>query len=363
MYVPMCHRYPESQENPARLRRVIEEAEARLMQGGISAHDVARLLDPARELERDGESLRRGGVHATALLLAADFCRCYRLPFDCPQTVDVGKAFYLAPLVRLLDWPVECFVLALSMNSVRLFRCTRDELHSIEVPAPTPQSESDYLAGTDVGRPLRFQTSVGTPPAGGQVMSVHSQTSYKDDAKLRRHEYVQVVARQVARQLEPESSPLVLAAVKELHPVFQQAYTGSDLIEPGIHGSPDELSDVEIREQAVRLVEARHAGEVQAVCERYGRAAHTPRGTNQLDQIVAAAAQGRIDSLVAGFGQRIWGAWDPQPQRVSFRTDRPDRMDLIDLALRETLRHGGHVCVVPPQEVPDGAVAVAVLRW
>jgi hypothetical protein len=155
----------------------------------------------------------------------------------------------------------------------------------------------------------------------------------------------------------------VLASVKELHPVFQQAYTGPDLVEPGIHGSPDELSDVEIREQAVRQVEARHVGGVQAFCERYRRAAHTPRGTNQLDQIVVAAAQGRIDSLVAAFGQRIWGAWDAEAQRVSFRSDRPDRVDLIDLALRDTLRHGGHVCSVLPDDVPDGAVAVAVLRW
>jgi hypothetical protein len=181
---------------------------------------------------------------------------------------------------------------------------------------------------------------------------------------VRRQEYAQVVARKVGQQLEATPLPLVLAAVKELHPVFQQAYPGRDLVEPGIHGSPDELSDVEIREQAVRLVETRRIGDVQAACERYRHAAHTARATNQLDQVVVAAAQGRIDSLIVAQGLRVWGEWDATAQRVRYSGEGAGRIDLVDQAVRETLQHGGHVFVVSRrQEAPDEAVAAAVLRW
>lgn len=364
LYVPMQHRFPESQENPARLRRAIDQAEGELASSGVKAPDVHSLLRSARDLERNDEFWRQGGLNGLALLLAPQAGHCYRLPFECRESVDVGKAFYLTPLVRLLNWPVEFFVLSLSMNMVRLSRCTRDAMHAVELPAQTPSSEAEYLAGTEVGRPIRFQTAVGATPTGGQITSVHGQTSYKDDAKLRRHEFVQVVARQIAKHLESQPLPLVLAAVQELHAVFQQAFSGPDLVESGIHGSPDELSEVEIREQAVRLLEGRHTGEVRAVYDRYRHAARTPRATNQIDQIVPAAAQGRVESLIAAFDQRVWGFWDGDAQRVRFSgNEQTGQVDLVDLAVRETLRHAGQVCVVPRQEVPDEAVAAAVLRW
>jgi hypothetical protein len=364
MYVPMEHRFPESQENPARLRKAADQGEALLESRGVKSADARSLLSPARDLERDDEFWRQGGLNGLALLLSPSVGHCFRLPFACPESVDVGQAYYLTPLVRLLNWPVEFFVLSLSMNMVRLFRCTREAMHPVDLPPQTPASEAEYLAGTEVGRPIRFQTVVGATPTGGQITAVHGQTSYKDDAKFRRNEYVQVVARHVGQRLESQPLPLVLAAVNELHPVFQQAYTGPDLVEPGIRGSPDELSEVEIREQAVRLLEARHAGDVRAVCERYHHVAHSARSTNQLDQLVAAAIQGRVDSLIAGLGARVWGSWDSEARTVRFSGDgQTGRVDLVDLAVRETLRHAGHVCVVPRQEVPDEAVAAAILRW
>jgi hypothetical protein len=363
MYVPMEHRFPELQENPARLRKAAHKAADLLESRGVKSADVRSLLGPARDLERDNEFWREGGLNGLALLVSPGVGHCYRLPFACPESVDVGQAYYLTPLVRLLSWPVEFFVLSLSMNMVRLCRCTRETMQPVDLPPQMPASEAEYLAGTEVGRPVRIQTAVGTTPTGGQITSVHGQTSYKDDAKFRRNEFVQVVSRHVAQHLESQPLPLVLAAVKELHPVFQRAYTGPDLVEPGIHGSPDELSEVEIREQAVRLLETRHATDVRAMCERYHHAAHSARSSNQLDQIVAAAVQGRVDSLIAGLGARVWGSWDSQAQQARFGGDDQGSVDLVDLAVRETLRHAGQVCVVPRQEVPDEAVAAAILRW
>jgi hypothetical protein len=173
-----------------------------------------------------------------------------------------------------------------------------------------------------------------------------------------------VVARGIAESLKSAQQPLVLAAVDEVHPVFREVCGGPHLVEPGIFGSPDKLSDSELHQAALKVLEAGPSGTARAICERYRRAARTPLASRELEQIVVAASQRRVDVLISGLGERIWGTWDAESRRVSFQDGNgPQRVDLIDLALHETLRHGGDVCVLPCEQVPDLMRAVAILRW
>lgn len=364
LYLPMDPTYPQTEQNRLRLRRAIDQAEAELQSRGSDPAAIRDVLAAAQDLEQDDAFRRMTGTHGLALLLAPGDPRGWRLPYTCPESVDVGPAFYLAPLTRLLHWHLDFFVLSLSAKTVRLCRSTRTAMQSVELPPHTPHSEQEYLAGTEVGRPIRFQNGVRVSPAAPQIPTIHGQTSYKDDAKLRLHEYVQVVARGASKGLQSSGLPLVLVAVKELHPIFREAFSGSELVEPGIEGSPDELSDPEIHQQAVRLLETVPTGAWRGIVERYERAARSPRGTIALDQIVPAAVEGRVDALIAAFGTRVWGTWDAKQRRVSFRDGSdPQRVDLVDMAVRETLVHGGDVCIVPPDQVPEQAVAAAAFRW
>ena len=364
IYLPLHRSYPQTAENPVRLRNLVDRAEQQLAEQGTHGIPLNSLLEPARQLIETPDFWHAGPAEGLAVLLALDGSRSYRLPYSCPELVEVGSRFYLAPLMRLLDWPLEFFLLALSENSVRLFRATRESLSPVDLPAHTPPSLSDYLAGTELGRPIRFQTAVGVGAAGAPTGVVHGQTSYKDDRKLRVHEYVHAVAKEIRPLFERDGLPLVLAAVQALHPVFREASHGLDIVEPGIHGSPDELREPELREQAVRLMESRHEGELRSVCERYRHVADRAHGSNSIEQIIPAAAQGRVDSIIAAFGERIWGTWDPVRQHAE-RVDgeHPGRIDLLEVALAEAFLHSGHVSVLPKEQMPENAPAVAVLRW
>lgn len=364
IYLPLHRAYPRTQENPIRLRDLVDRAEQRLVAQGLRGRPLKSLLEPARGLIETPDFWQAGPAEGLAILLAPDVSRSCRLPYSCPELVEVGSGFYLAPLMRLLDWPLEFFLLALSENSVRLFHGTRASLSTVDLPAHTPHSLSEYLAGTEFGRPIRFQTAVGVGAAGAPTGIVHGQTSHRDDLKLRVHELVHAVAREIRPLIESQRIPLVLAAVQPLHSPLREAFRGLDLVEPGIYGSPDELNQPELLEQAVRLVDSAHEKELRATCEKYRRVTDKARGSRNIAQIVPAAAEGRVDSIIAAFGERVWGTWDPVRQHAE-RVDEmhPGRVDLLDLALRETFSHGGHVCVLPKEQMPENAPAVAVLRW
>ena len=362
IYVPLHRAYPESQESPAILRVAVDRAERKLLEYGLDAVAARRLVHPVRDLQQQPE-LALAGAEGLAVLLTQGSMRHWRLPYGCAASVDVGPMLSLAPLMRMLTWPVEFYLLGLSANGVRLYRGTSDELTPVELPGSVPHSLAEYTAGIEFGRPVSFRTAVGVGGAGGSTAVIHGQASYKDDAKNRIDEYVKVVARDVGKLLRDENLPLVLAAVERVDAAFREAWPGPELVEPGIHGSPDELSPHELHRAAVRLVGSRLEGGLKATCDRFRQ--HATRISRDLEEIVPAACQGRVDSIIAAFGERVWGTWDGEQQARAAGDERPAsaRIDLLDLALQESLRHDGQIFVVPREHVPDAGIVAAVLRW
>lgn len=367
IYLPVQQAWPGAQENALRLRAALDDAERQLQENGLTGHDARQFLKAARDFEHEGGPPRGSRVAGLAVLAGPDFLRTELLPYSCPQSVDVAYAFYLAPLLRGLTWPAEFHLLALSENHARLYRGSRDGLLPVELPSSVPRSLEDYLTGTEVGQPIRFHSGIGVGQGSPEQSVIHGQTSYRDDAQVRLHEYVQALAKGVELLVRHDPLPLVLTAVGRLHPIFRDVYHGPGLTEPGLHGSPDALTEPQLHEQAVQFIEEHFDGELRDACDRFQKIADTAQASHQLEEIIPAACQGRVDSIIAAFGQRVWGTWDARNQLVTIEegqtTLQQDQTDLLDLALRESLRHGGHVYVVPPEYVPDGGAVAAVLRW
>lgn len=367
IYLPVQQAWPGAQENSIRLRGALDVASRLLQEKGLTERDARQFLRDARAIGQDGGLPRGSRVAGLAVLAGANFLRTELLPYSCPQSVDVEHAFYLAPLLRGLTWPVEFHLLALSENHAGLYRGSRDELTAVELPASVPRSLEDYLTGTEVSQPVRFQTGIGVGQGSPEKSLIHGQASYRDDSRVRLHEYVHAVAKGVELLVRHDPLPLVLAAVGKLHPVFHDVYHGPGLTEPGIHGSPDAVTEAQLHEQAVQFIEEHFDGELRDACDRFQRIADTAQASHQLEEIIPAACQGRVDSIIAAFGQRVRGTWDARNQLVTIdegqTSFQQDQTDLLDLALRESLRHGGHVYVVPPEYVPDGGTVAAVLRW
>jgi hypothetical protein len=164
--------------------------------------------------------------------------------------------------------------------------------------------------------------------------------------------------------LKEENLPLFVAAVEETQPIFQRACQYPLLQREGVTGSPRDLGEKTMFEQALPLAKAwsqRHQDETR---KHYDRFRNTDRAGDDLATLVAAAAQGRISALFAAVGERRWGTFDPASQRaVEHFENQPGDVDLVDLAVKQSLTHGSEVFVVPAGDVPDGKPAVATFRW
>jgi hypothetical protein len=164
--------------------------------------------------------------------------------------------------------------------------------------------------------------------------------------------------------LAGESSPLVLAGVDSLFPLYREANSHPHLVEEGIPGNPEVLRADELHAQAWPLVEPIFARARERASARYLQLAGSGKTTSDVGEAVVAAHQGRVADLFVAVGLQVWGSYDPETQAVHIR-DEPDPgdEDLLDLAAIQCLLNGGAAYAVEPDQVPDGGTLAAVYRY
>jgi hypothetical protein len=149
--------------------------------------------------------------------------------------------------------------------------------------------------------------------------------------------------------------------VDYLQPIYRQANTYAHLLERGVEGNPDRLSSGELHDRAWPLVQPRFEAEQQRAAAQYRQLAGTEHASGDLEAVVAAAYEGRVETLFVALGRQIWGVFDPTAGRVEKHNEASfGDVDLLDLAAACTLAHGRTVYAVEPEQVPSKTDMAAI---
>lgn len=345
------------EEDPIRWRNHLGEAEEYLVANGLRVPEAKALLQPARQLVED-VTFWKNQCDGLAYFLAPQFQRVFRLPLAFEDLVMVGGRFQVTPLLPLLSGNGRFYVLALSQNAVRLLQGTRYRVTEVDLKG-VPKSLSEALLTHDTDEPLTFHARPTSGGTWGAIFSGHGVGI--DDAKDDLLRYFQRIDRGLRPVLQEERSPLVLAAVDYLLPLYRQANTYPHLLDTGIEGNPDRLSSKELHDRAWPLVAPlfKHVQE-QAVAQ-YRQLAGTGRTSHEVKEVVAAATEGRIETLFVAQGRPCWGKFDPATGQVEEHDQKkPGDNDLLNLAAAHSLRHGKPVYALEPKQMPDRSRLAAV---
>lgn len=141
--------------------------------------------------------------------------------------------------------------------------------------------------------------------------------------------------------------------------------TYANVLSDSVSGNPDDLSDTQLHEKAWPFVEAHITAKRQNELSRWEEAAHTELGGTDLEEIVTAAHDGRVDTLYVQADHDAWGTFDPDGRSVSLAEEATaENYDLIDLAAIKTLRADGRVVVVTDPDSPLASCgAAAIFRY
>lgn len=355
LFMPTHRRGAE--EDPIRFRKLLGRAEGRLVETGWRSSAAGELLAPMRALLEDA-SFWPHQAEGLAVFLAPDFFRVRRLPVAFREEVEVGELFRVAPLLPLLQGDGRFFVLALSLNGVRLYEGTRFTFGPVNLPG-VPRNLEEALRFHDRDEVLSFHTR---PTSGGTWGAIfNGQGVGIDDAKDDLVRYFRGIDRGLHEVLREERAPLVLAAVDYFLPLYRQVGKYPFLLEQAVVGNPERLTEKELHERAWALVEPRFRENLHKDAALYHQAAVAGKATADLRRIVPEAYRGEVATLFAAQGRSLWGVLDPTTEEVVVHeTKVPGDVDLLNFAAIHCLRHGNTVHVVPPEDMPEGETLAAI---
>ncbi len=363
IFMPTHRAGRETQQDPLRLKNLLGEAEARLIDAGLRSPVAREMLEPAQAL-LDDSAFWRHMSDGLALFAAPGQFHTYRLPLDLEELLVVAPRFHLKPLLPFFSGDGHFFVLALSQDHVRLLEGTRHSVDEIELEG-VPTSMAEALPHEDLQAHLQFQTRTGMAQEGGDRAAGFHGHHPDDETKNRILRYFHRVDEGLQDVLRNERSPLVLAGVDYLLPIYREANSYRHLVDDeGITGNPEEMRAEELHAPAWEIVEPRFAAAQRKARDAYAQEAGTGRTSTRLAEVVPAAHYGRVDVLWVALDTQIWGRFDPEAGNLQRREDpEPGDEDLLDLAALQTLSNGGTVYAVDAAGVPGGGPLAALLRY
>ncbi len=353
IFLPTHRAGREVQQDPIRLKNLLRQAQRRVEELGFrSSCDITR---KANGLVTDSHFWRHQG-DGLALFLSPSEHRHYRLPASFEELVVVADHFHLKPLLPVMSSAEHFYVLGLSQKYVKLFRGGRFSVGEVQLEG-VPESLADALRFDD--REASLQSH------GGRTTAIfHGHGLGKDDPKDDIRRYFRQIDAGLHDILRSDGSPLVLAGVDYLLPIYREITAHPNVVAGGVVGSPERVSIKQLHAEAWKLVAPQFDEERSAAKSQYLSLADTPRGSADVKRVIRAAHQGRVDSLFVAVGEHLWGRWDRQTDAITIdEQSRAGDIDLLDAAAAQTWMHGGSVFVVAPGEVPGEGKLAAVLRY
>jgi hypothetical protein len=353
----------EALEGPIRYKNLLDEAEDRLVAGGMRRPDAHDLLKEGWALHGDPEFHRAPG-RSLALFAAPGFFEFYRLPLDMPERVVVGDRFHITPLFPLLTGDGRFFLLALSQNQVTLYEGDRLGVREVALDERTPQSLAEWKKFDEEVQSLQFHTRTDNPASVGERGGIFygSGSGADRDNKDDILQWFKQLEDAVEEKIRGERAPLVLAGVEYLLPLYRQASGYPRILDEVITGNQENTAAGELHKRAWELVEPHFSDDERAAREAHAIQAGRGATVTRLGEVLRAAHDGRIDTLFVRRGAQRWGAYDNVKRKATDRAEpQAGDRDLFDLAATQTMLMGGTVFVV--DDVPGGGELAAVVRY
>lgn len=363
LYMPTHRAGREQQQDPIRLKNLLAQAETKLLANGLRRPEVQKLMRPAEELLWNKEfwQHREDGL---AIFLTDDLFRFYRLPVEFEELLSTGTSFHFKPLLPCLGRGLKFYVLAVSLNEVRLFEGNADTMSEIELNFPTSMEE--VLWADEPEKYLNMHSgsiSMGQGKGGAGLFHGHSPA---EDEKKNILRFFQAVDESLNDVLEEKNIPMVLAGVEYLLPIFREASSYQNLLEHGIVGNPNRENLKELHKEAWNIIRPIFEESEKKAIEKFEQlnGQKNPLAIGDIKKAVKAAVVGQVETIFVPLGRQKWGRYDAENHRVMLKHEpEPGDEDLLDFAATQTLLNSGQVFAVSPDRMPGGGEIAAILRY
>lgn len=357
IYMPTPWVGAESQQNQIRFRNMLRSAGENLLSLGLRQGEADAMLNPGMALLKNAPFWKKQNDGLAAFASAGVFT-VYRLPLKFPELTVSSDRFHLKPLLPLFNnGGGRFYVLAVSMKYARFLQGARNSAIELELKN-IPRSLAEAVRYDSPDRQMRSQ------PTRRGTSTVHGHGIWEDMTKESILRYFQQIDRGLQDLLRNERSPLVFAGVDYLFPIFKEANSYPHLVDQPLAGNPDEMRTGELASLAWKAVQPFYERTVQEALALYKQSMGTGLASNNMEEIVPAASDGKVGYLFVAAGRQQWGSIDSATKKmVLLEKPQQGSEDILDAASVQTYLNGGIVYLLGPEKMPDKSPMAAIFRY
>ena len=360
MYMPTHKVGNEIRQDKIRYKNLLNEVTQSLKARSLRDGEIEHLLRPLENFRDEApnwQNLSEGLV----LFRSKNHFEVNQFPAEFDEQAVVSHRYHLKPLIPLLNGNGLYYLLSLSQNKVKLYEGTRYSMADIDDDF-LPDSLVNALQIDEFIESQQFHSG-GPVAGGGRAALFHGQGGGEEDQKVLIEQFFRQINKELTNFLDDRRVPLVLAGVEYLHPIYNDVNTHEGLLEKGVRGNPDSFSLDELHERSWKAVKNVFEQEEQQAVKQYEDLKSTGKTLSGVDEVVAAAVQGRIDTLFVSLNEHVWGRYAISENEIRLEHSGQTAEDLLDLAAVKTLFQSGKVFGMHRSEIPDGHQLAGIARF
>jgi Bacterial archaeo-eukaryotic release factor family 3 len=364
IYLPTSHGKIACVESMIRFKNLRKSLFQRLRQS-YDEDLIYRLMAPLRKVGYDAGFWMRQ-TSGVAFFVSPGYFKTVRARGSFEESTMISDRFQIKPLILDLQGAGQFFVLAMSLNRVRLMTGDRYGLRDIVLPDPT-LCFADFTGVAQRDRHMGSVSIGGGSASSGRRSGVlfhnYDHVSAKRKKDIERYfSAVDSVVRTIV--MDSVRQPIVLAALPEHQCVFRAQSKMIGLAQEGIRHNPDAMSLLEMAREAGKIIESSGKNPVRESEKEYLDAREYGRASDRLRDISRALSRGRVQKLILEQERRIPGRMGDDSGRIS-RADARDPYvsDLLDDFANAATAHAGSVVVLPKNKMPTDTGAAAIFRY
>ncbi len=345
----------ESKQDPIRLKNLLAEAVSILKENGKKEADAENYLKSAFEL-LDKPLFWAHVDKGLAIYISEGESDIFKLPYKVDSEVYVNDHHLITPLLPMLSMDGTFCVLAVSRQSAKLLKCTREDVEDI-TPSDVSLSIEEYLE-VDQEKELQFHTGART-----QQAMFFGHGASEEDKKVIVEQYLRELEKGITQVMRERNDPLVIIGLKDNLSLYKKVNNYGRLVDDAVEYNPDELSDQEIKDKGWSVIQKHFLKDMYNSLEKFSEQADG-KVSNNLGDIVEATIQGRSQTIFISKDEKKWGVFDEAEQTVHY-SSKPKNGDIellnwLSITGRKT---GSNVYLLPKEEMPMRSMVAAEFRF
>lgn len=334
-------------------------------------HEIARELDkdrnnkdflkPAYDLLEDN-SFWKNQDKGLAVFIAPGIFKVFRMSYPFIEKHVISSTFALTPMVRFCQKDAQYFLLCLSQNNVKMFNCTQYNIKEMPLDPALPRSMDEALWMDDPEVQRQFR-SIGKNQGAGAIF--FGNGSGDESVKTNIFRYFKKLNQGISNMIGNENSPLVIASVDYLLPIFKEAAEYPHVFPQGVSGNPEQWSKDELHHKSWDVVAPYFEKEKLKAIDRFNNLQKSELVSSEVEEIIPASHYKKIEVLFMSDEDSLWGKFDSKNAGVDVHNSyKEGDEDLLNKAAVNTLLNGGSVYLLDKNHIPQSAkYAAAIFRF